>query len=86
MGFCGLLSNLCCYWISLRQLFVIKPRKDSHLLYIEFISGVIPPQDYEFLYNAGVACIFGPGTRLPKAALEVIEIIEKNLSRRKHQL
>ena len=34
-------------------------------------GGVIPPQDYEFLYNAGVGAIFGPGTKLPVAALEV---------------
>ena len=47
---------------------------------------MIPPQDYEFLYDAGVACIFGPGTRLPRAAIEVIDIIENNISKRKHQL
>lgn len=34
-------------------------------------GGVIPPQDYEFLYNAGVGAIFGPGTKLPVAALKV---------------
>ena len=37
-------------------------------------GGVIPPQDYEFLYNAGVGAIFGPGTKLPVAALEVRDI------------
>ena len=37
-------------------------------------GGVIPPQDYEFLYNAGVGAIFGPGTKLPVAALEVRKI------------
>ena len=41
-------------------------------------GGVIPPQDYEFLYNAGVGAIFGPGTKLPVAALEVR--IEYNFS------
>uniref|UniRef100_A0A7S3YXM7 methylmalonyl-CoA mutase n=1 Tax=Lotharella globosa TaxID=91324 RepID=A0A7S3YXM7_9EUKA len=30
-------------------------------------GGVIPHQDYDFLYKAGVACVFGPGTRLPTA-------------------
>ena len=34
-------------------------------------GGVIPPQDYDFLYKAGVGAIFGPGTKLPIAALEV---------------
>lgn len=39
-------------------------------------GGVIPPQDYEFLYNAGVGAIFGPGTKLPVAALKVGNIYE----------
>lgn len=38
-------------------------------------GGVIPVQDYEFLYNAGVKAIFGPGTNIPKAASEVIDEI-----------
>uniref|UniRef100_A0A5S6QTM0 methylmalonyl-CoA mutase n=1 Tax=Trichuris muris TaxID=70415 RepID=A0A5S6QTM0_TRIMR len=41
-------------------------------------GGVIPPQDYEFLYNCGVSCVFGPGTRIPSCAKEVLEkIIER---------
>ncbi|CAL8394654.1 unnamed protein product [Arctogadus glacialis] len=42
-------------------------------------GGVIPPQDYKFLYESGVCCIFGPGTRIPQAAVEVIDSIEKSL-------
>nr|XP_055042540.1 methylmalonyl-CoA mutase, mitochondrial-like [Misgurnus anguillicaudatus] len=42
-------------------------------------GGVIPPQDYDFLYKSGVSCIFGPGTRIPQAAVEVLDNIEKNL-------
>jgi methylmalonyl-CoA mutase len=38
-------------------------------------GGVIPPQDYEFLYNAGVAGIYGPGTVIPVAAQRIIEIL-----------
>jgi methylmalonyl-CoA mutase len=38
-------------------------------------GGVIPPQDYEFLRNAGVSAIFGPGTPIPKAAAEVLQVI-----------
>ena len=34
-------------------------------------GGVIPPQDYDFLYKSGASAIFGPGTKLPVAALEV---------------
>ncbi len=35
-------------------------------------GGVIPAQDYEFLYEAGAACIFGPGTVIPDAALDML--------------
>lgn len=41
-------------------------------------GGVIPPQDYDFLYNIGVKSIFGPGTRIPIAALKVLKDIEEN--------
>jgi methylmalonyl-CoA mutase len=40
-------------------------------------GGVIPPQDYEFLRDAGVAGIFGPGTRIAPAAAEILRLIEK---------
>jgi methylmalonyl-CoA mutase len=36
-------------------------------------GGVIPPQDYQKLYDAGVAGIYGPGTVIAKAALEILE-------------
>jgi len=38
-------------------------------------GGVIPPQDYRFLYDAGVAAIFGPGTSVAKAARQILEIL-----------
>jgi len=38
-------------------------------------GGVIPPQDYQFLYDAGVAAIFGPGTSVSKAAKQILEIL-----------
>lgn len=41
-------------------------------------GGVIPPQDYDFLYKAGVSAVFGPGTRIPDAAIKVIDMLEKN--------
>ncbi|HYE53180.1 MAG TPA: methylmalonyl-CoA mutase, partial [Azospirillaceae bacterium] len=40
-------------------------------------GGVIPPQDYDFLRQAGVAAIYGPGTNIPAAAAEILEIIRK---------
>ena len=38
-------------------------------------GGVIPAQDYDFLYQAGVAAIFGPGTSVAKAAVEMMNIL-----------
>ncbi len=38
-------------------------------------GGVIPPQDYEMLREAGVAAIFGPGTNIPTAAREVLALL-----------
>ena len=38
-------------------------------------GGVIPPQDYQFLYDAGVAAIFGPGTSVAKAAKQILEVL-----------
>jgi len=40
-------------------------------------GGVIPKQDYDFLYNKGVVGIFGPGTKIPLAARDVLESIKK---------
>ena len=38
-------------------------------------GGVIPPQDYDELYNIGVSKVFGPGTNIPEAAIEIIKIL-----------
>ena len=38
-------------------------------------GGVIPHQDYKFLYNAGVVGIFGPGTPITEAAIKILEIL-----------
>jgi methylmalonyl-CoA mutase len=42
---------------------------------IVIAGGVIPHQDYDELYAAGVKCIFGPGTPIPRAAREVLDAI-----------
>ena len=38
-------------------------------------GGVIPQQDYQFLYDAGVKAIFGPGTNIPAAAKDILDLI-----------
>ncbi len=40
------------------------------------VGGIIPPQDYDFLREAGVAAIFGPGTPVPDAAAEVLQVLK----------
>ena len=43
------------------------------------VGGVIPAQDYTFLYENGVAGIFGPGTVIPKAATQILEMMIKRV-------
>ena len=43
---------------------------------IVIVGGIIPPQDYDFLRDAGVSAIFGPGTPVPEAAAEVLEVLQ----------
>ena len=38
-------------------------------------GGVIPQQDYDFLYEAGVFGVFGPGTKISKAAQEILQLL-----------
>ena len=39
------------------------------------VGGVIPNKDYQFLYDEGVAAVFGPGTVIPQAAARILEIL-----------
>jgi methylmalonyl-CoA mutase len=39
-------------------------------------GGVIPPKDHEFLKSSGVAAIYGPGTNIPQAASEILDLIQ----------
>jgi methylmalonyl-CoA mutase len=47
---------------------------------IVFVGGVIPRQDYEMLYEAGVKGIYGPGTPIPASAKDVLEQIKKAIA------
>ena len=42
------------------------------------VGGVIPPQDYDMLREAGVAAVFGPGTKIPAAAAEVLGLLRRS--------
>ena len=39
------------------------------------VGGVIPAQDYQFLFDAGAVAIFGPGTKISDAAIKILEIL-----------
>ncbi|MDF3414297.1 methylmalonyl-CoA mutase [Sulfitobacter sp. M57] len=55
---------------------LVKALKDAGAEDILVIcGGVIPQQDYEFLYDAGVKAIFGPGTNIPAAAEDILSLI-----------
>ncbi|MCB1343628.1 MAG: cobalamin-dependent protein, partial [Pseudooceanicola sp.] len=44
---------------------------------IVICGGVIPQQDYDYLYERGVKAIFGPGTNIPKAAEDILGLIRQ---------
>ena len=52
----------------------LKAQGGSHIRVV--LGGVIPPQDYEALRAMGVEAIFGPGTNIPRAAAEVLKVIQ----------
>jgi methylmalonyl-CoA mutase len=45
------------------------------------VGGVIPPQDYEYLYNAGATGVFGPGTVIPLCAQKILDALSGSLAR-----
>ena len=60
-----------------RLIEVLKERDAGDILVI--CGGVIPQQDYDFLKSAGVKAIFGPGTNIPNAAQEILDLIREAL-------
>lgn len=56
-------------------------RPDIHIV----VGGVIPPQDYDFLYKAGAAAIFGPGTRIPTCADQVLDLLSGKSAKEQKQ-
>jgi len=50
------------------------------------IGGVIPPQDFDALREAGVAAIFPPGTAIPEAAAQLIEALNERLGYRQREV
>ena len=57
----------------MKQIFLYKLQLLQY--YFVFAGSVIPAQDYDFLYQAGVVAIFGPGTSVAKAACQIMDIL-----------
>ncbi|WP_089052864.1 methylmalonyl-CoA mutase [Flavobacterium oncorhynchi] len=51
----------------------LKKRDREDIMVI--VGGVIPAQDYQFLFDAGAAAVFGPGTKISEAAIKILEIL-----------
>ena len=77
-----LLQRSCQFKISktqlLRRLTIEELEKLGRPDIMVVAGGVIPAQDYDFLYKAGVAAIFGPGTRIPTVAIEMIRLLNED--------
>ncbi|MBW1617004.1 MAG: methylmalonyl-CoA mutase [Deltaproteobacteria bacterium] len=58
-----------------RLIKVLKAEKAEDIIVIA--GGVIPPADYQFLYDAGVAAVFGPGTPVTECAKTLLDILDK---------
>lgn len=46
-------------------------RKDITVI----VGGVIPAQDYQFLFDSGTVAVFGPGTKINDAAISILEVL-----------
>jgi len=68
-------SSLAAGHMTLVPELVEELRRRGHEDVAVVVGGVIPPQDYEFLYNAGVSEIFGPGTVISAAAQRILKVI-----------
>lgn len=68
-------SSLAAGHMTLVPQLVEELRKQGADDIVVIAGGVIPRQDYDDLYNAGVKCIFGPGTPIPVCAREVLDAV-----------
>ncbi|ETO23968.1 hypothetical protein RFI_13192, partial [Reticulomyxa filosa] len=62
----------CCFFFCVLK--IIETGGESILV---VAGGVIPPKDYQALYDAGVTAIFGPGTVITKAAIDLVDAVDK---------
>ncbi|MBF0695162.1 MAG: methylmalonyl-CoA mutase [Flavobacterium sp.] len=56
----------------------LKARDREDIMVI--VGGVIPAQDYDFLFDAGAVAVFGPGTKISEAAIKILDVLIKSAS------
>ena len=69
------ISSLAAGHKTLVPLVIAELKKYDREDIMVIVGGVIPPQDYQFLFDAGVVGIFGPGTKISKAAMDLLTIL-----------
>ena len=74
-------SSLAAGHLTLVPELIAELRRSGHDDIAVVAGGVIPPQDFDFLYSAGVSEIFGPGTVIPIAAQRILQTISALLAR-----
>ena len=74
----GISSQAAGHKTLIEQLMMVLQKEKAEDIAV-VAGGVIPPQDYDFLKNLGVACVFGPGTPIPEAAQGVLAAFDKKL-------
>ena len=74
------MSSLAAGHKTLLPALILELKKLGREDIIVICGGVIPPQDYDFLYENGAAAIFGPGTKIPEAAIKIMEEINKRFA------
>lgn len=74
---CVGMSSLAAGHKTLLPQLVEELKKQGREDIIVIAGGVIPAQDYDFLYEHGASAIFGPGTKIPEAAIKIMEEINK---------
>lgn len=68
---------------SLIPALIAELKKNDMSDVVVICGGVIPPSDYDFLLQAGVSAVFGPGTRIPDAVDKVLTILEEKQQQKK---
>ena len=74
----GISSQAAGHKTLIEQLMMVLQKEKAEDIAV-VAGGVIPPQDYDFLKNLGVACVFGPGTPILEAAQGVLAAFDKKL-------